>query len=172
MGRGVGMSETESGPLIHLNAPGGEPLPMARLEAAVREALTLTTSRIGEISITFLGDEAIRGLNRRYLGRDYVPDVLTFPLGGEGEPMVGDIYVGLAQAGRQAGEVGGSTEEELVRLVAHATLHLIGFDHPEEADARPGSEFYHLQEEIVARVSPGGRGPAPRGPAGSGREGR
>ena len=163
------MFEAEPGPQIHLNAPGGEPLPVARLEAAAREALTHAKASVGEISITFLADEAIHDLNRRYLGRDYVPDVLTFPLGEEGEPVVGDIYVGLAQAGRQAAEAGISIEEELVRLVAHATLHLIGFDHPEEEGARQDSELYRLQEEIVARVSPAEAGPAPRGSAGSGR---
>ncbi|MEX0843246.1 MAG: rRNA maturation RNase YbeY [Gemmatimonadota bacterium] len=150
------MVEAGTGPLIHLNVPGGEVLPSHRMEAAAREVLKLSSTDVEEISMTFLADEEIRELNRRYLGRDYVPDVLTFRLGGEGEPLVGDIYVGLAQAGRQATEAGVSVHEELVRLVVHATLHLIGFDHPEEAEARPDSEHYRLQEEIVARTrSPG-----------------
>ncbi len=106
----------------------------------------------GEMSITFLGDEAIRELNRDYLDHDWIPDVLSFALHDEGEAPHGDIYVGFEQARRQARREGVSQEEELVRLVLHGLLHVLGHDHPEAPEERKDSRLYRLQEELVQAV--------------------
>lgn len=104
------------------------------------------------MSLIFLRDPPIRELNRSWLDHDWVPDVLTFPLHGEGEAPFGDIYVGIDQALRQAREAGVSFEEELVRLAVHGVLHLLGYDHPEEPDERESSPHFRIQEELVRRV--------------------
>ena len=108
--------------------------------------------RDGELSLTFLPDDPIRALNRRWCGHDWVPDVIAFGLHDPGGAPVGDIYIGVAQAARQAQENGVSDREELVRLVIHGTLHVLGYDHPEAWADRAESELYRKQENLVQQT--------------------
>ena len=121
-----------------------------RLARAVRATLADEGTKHGEVSLTLVGDDRIRGLNRDYLGRDRVTDVISFALHGPGEPLLADIYIGYPQALRQAAELGLSAHEELVRLAIHGTLHALGYDHPEED--RFASDFFRRQEALVERV--------------------
>lgn len=133
--------------------PGSFPdAPSDALEAAVRAVLEDGGVEEGEVSLALLDDEAIRELNARHLDHDRPTDVLAFALWEEGEPVVGDVYVGFEQARRQAAEAGVDLDEELVRLAVHGTLHVLGWDHPEEAEARDDSPMYRRQEALVARL--------------------
>lgn len=134
---------------IALAAPGGEALPEAHLRRALGLLLEREGVVSGELAVTFLADDPIRELNRRYLDHDWVPDVLAFELHA---PLLGDVYVGIEQARRQAAEHGVPVEEELVRLAVHGTLHLLGYDHPEEAEGRLASEQARIQEALVQEV--------------------
>lgn len=129
---------------------GGRPEFLAALEAAVQAVLEHEGVEEGEVSLTLLGDDAIQALNRAHLAHDYPTDVLSFALWREGEPVVGDVYLGYDQALRQAEREGVAPLEELCRLAIHGTLHALGYDHPEAAEERAGSEMYRLQEEILA----------------------
>ncbi|MEJ2204161.1 MAG: rRNA maturation RNase YbeY [Gemmatimonadota bacterium] len=120
------------------------------LERAVRETFAAGGGGPGEISLTLLGDGAIRILNRDYLGEDRVTDVLAFSL-GTGSRSVGDVYVGADQAARQAADYGVSVAEELVRLTIHGTLHVLGHEHPEGPE-RTESPMYRMQEALVAKL--------------------
>ena len=134
---------------VHVNSPGG-PGPADLLRRAVRTALEAEGVTTAEVSVTLLDDHGIRTLNRRYLDRDRPTDVLAFPLHGEGEGPLGDVYVGLERARDQARGVGVPLEEELVRLAIHGTLHVLGWDHPEVE--REGSPMFRRQEELVRQV--------------------
>ena len=174
--------------LLHLNVPSGRDLPLRRVEAGVRVVFQRVRgegssgkgfgdkgpggkgpggeSPAGEdgdeLSITFLEDGPIRDLNRVYLGHDWVPDVLSFTF--PEPPPLGDIYVGMEQAARQAMDEGVSFEEELVRLAVHGTLHVLGYEHPEDPGEREASEQYRIQEAVVREVM--GDGPvSPQRPA-------
>jgi len=104
-----------------------------------------------EISITLLDDDRIQDLNREYLGKDRPTDVIAFPLHSPGEPVLGDIYLGFEQARRQAAELQIPLEEELLRLIIHGTLHVLGYEHPEGED-REESEMFRKQEELLIVV--------------------
>jgi probable rRNA maturation factor len=133
----------------------GEAMEDARLRAIVRTAVRAALRDRGhaeaEISVTLLDDEGIRELNREYLERDRVTDVIAFSLFEKGEDPLGDVYIGFEQALRQAKTLKVDPEEELTRLSVHATLHVLGFDHP-ETDARDRSEMWQMQERIVAAI--------------------
>jgi probable rRNA maturation factor len=77
----------------------------------------------------------IRALNREYRGVDAPTDVLSFP-SGETSPaaFVGDIALSWEATTRQAEVHGHSAEAEACALVAHALLHLAGWDHHNDAD--------------------------------------
>ncbi len=152
---------------VYLSAPAGRAVPEELLVRGVLAALEAEGVGEAELSLTLLQDGPMRELNRRWLDHDWVADVLAFGLDGPGPALVGDIYVGVSQAGRQARENGVATEEELLRLVVHGTLHLLGHDHSGPPAARAGSELFRRQEALVRKVlgreasAPGG------GPGGS-----
>jgi len=86
------------------------------------------------VDLIFVDDKFMRQLNKRFTKRNKTTDVLSFGMrGGEPEaieyPGLGDIYVSLDRAKRQAEEYGVGFEEEVERLVAHGLLLLLGYDH-------------------------------------------
>jgi probable rRNA maturation factor len=108
-----------------------------------------------EVSVTITDNEDIREINNQYRNIDKATDVLSFPMlefeeGYEedgdievgiedinpesGGVVLGDIVVSLEKALEQSEEYGHSLERELAFLVVHSTLHLLGYDHIEEAD--------------------------------------
>ena len=83
-------------------------------------------------NISFVDDAQMKKLNKKYKGKDYPTDVLSFEINEktpEGKNYIGDIVVNIDQAKRQAKEYKNTTEEEIAELVAHGTLHLQGFHH-------------------------------------------
>lgn len=124
------------------------PVEPARVEAAVRHVLRAEGVEAAEISIALVGDDEIASLNEEYLSHDGPTDVISFALNEAGEPPLGDVYVGVEQALRQAAEYGATPAEEVLRLAVHGTLHVLGYDHPEGAD-RAGSEMFARQEELL-----------------------
>lgn len=81
------------------------------------------------------GDRELRRLNRRFLGKDYPTDVLSFPaLNGPapsrgGERSLGEIAISAERAARQARRFGHTADEEIQILMLHGLLHLMGMDH-------------------------------------------
>ncbi len=113
----------------------------------------------GEVSFTCLAADEIADMNRRYLDRDRPTDVIAFPLSDPDAPPTGDVYLCPDVARESAEERGLPPAEEVVRLVTHGALHVLGHVHP-EGEGRESSEMYRLQEEIVERAreeSGGGR---------------
>lgn len=131
-------------------------------EGSLRRVAAETLSQEGaeeeiELSLIITGDEAIRELNRRFRGVDAPTDVLAFGAGAEehfvialeNPPYLGDVVISYQRALAQAEELGHSVGEELKLLVIHGILHLLGYDHQEEADARNMRE---REKETLAKV--------------------
>jgi len=138
---------------IGVNVPGAHEVPRALMRRGVVRTLEHEGVDEGEVSVTCLGDDPMRELNRIYLGHDRITDVLAFPLHGQGEPPLGDVYIGVEQARRQAGELEIPLDEELVRLAIHGVLHVLGHDHPEgPREVREESPHYKLQERLIRQV--------------------
>ncbi|MEX0912110.1 MAG: rRNA maturation RNase YbeY [Gemmatimonadota bacterium] len=121
---------------------------LAKIEDAVR--WTLARQRAGDVdlSVALVSDESISDINRRYLSHDGPTDVISFPLEQPGTRLVGDVYIGLQQAWRQAADLDVDPDEELLRLAIHGTLHVLGWNHPAE-EGRSGSPMYRRQEELL-----------------------
>jgi probable rRNA maturation factor len=125
--------------------------------ARVREAAIATLKAEGVkdamLSITFVGRAAISRLNARYLGHEGPTDVISFGLGRarERRAVVGDVYICAEVARDNARRQGVPAGEELLRLVVHGTLHVLGHDHPAGAE-RMRSTMWRRQERILARV--------------------
>lgn len=126
---------------------GRSPLGPARTAGAVRAVLRGERRR-ATVSVTFIGRDRMRGLHQRYMGKRRATDVLAFGLPQPGGGLAGDVYVCVWQARRQAGTHRVAVREEVLRLVVHGTLHLLGWDHPED-DARDQSAMWRRQERYV-----------------------
>jgi probable rRNA maturation factor len=87
-----------------------------------------------EISLLFLDNEQIRGMNRQYLDRDRPTTVISFPLkegdyGNINPQILGDIVVSAEQALHDAAAGGLSLADEIDFLLIHGLLHLLGYNH-------------------------------------------
>lgn len=92
-----------------------------------------------EVSVSFVGDEEIRELNRDYRGVDKSTDVLSFPIDDEfilDNRILGDVIINTRRVMEQAEELGHSNEREFSYLTVHSILHLLGYDHIEDEDKR------------------------------------
>lgn len=95
-----------------------------------------------EVSITLTDDENIHELNKKYRGIDRATDVLSFAFRESAEPQIlnsefeilGDIIISVERAKIQAEEFNHSFLREIIFLEVHGLLHLLGYDHIEEAD--------------------------------------
>ncbi|HPH02491.1 MAG TPA: rRNA maturation RNase YbeY [Spirochaetota bacterium] len=85
-----------------------------------------------ELSVYLCSTETIHGLNRDWRGKDRPTDVLSFPqdcLDGPISGPLGDIVLSTDVAVAQAAREGVTYESELLRLLVHGALHLVGYDH-------------------------------------------
>jgi len=83
------------------------------------------------LSIAFVGDIVIKKLNKQYRGKDRVTDILSFD--GDDDDL-GEIIIDLAQIKRQAKKYSKSFQEELIFILVHGLLHLIGYDDQNEKE--------------------------------------
>ena len=91
-----------------------------------------------EVSLRLTGDAAIRRLNKKWRDIDRPTDVLSFQLDmpGPTHHHLGDIVVSMVTAKKQAVNHQRTVEDELRTLVVHGLLHLLGFDHQDDASER------------------------------------
>jgi probable rRNA maturation factor len=90
---------------------------------------------MGQVTVLLTTDEAIRGLNRRFRGKNKATDVLSFPAADQpasrsaSQRVSGDLAISVTTALRQANEQGHALWTEIKVLILHGLLHLAGFDH-------------------------------------------
>jgi probable rRNA maturation factor len=111
------------------------------LVATVKRLLAAVGERGSALSLSLVGDDAIRELNRKYRGRDRATDVLSFSLDDAPGPavperMLGDVVISVDTARRQAAAYDAPLQRELYRLLIHGVLHLKGHDHVERSERR------------------------------------
>lgn len=104
-----------------------------------------------EVSVTFVDNERIHELNKQYRNIDRETDVLSFPLGENGEydvnldtgaKMLGDIVISVEKAMEQAELYNHPLQREIGFLTVHSMLHLLGYDHE-----NGGLEEVHMREK-------------------------
>ena len=125
----------------------------ARLERLAQAILSDVGETSAELGIMFVGDQRMRGLNRRYRGKDRTTDVLAFPMRGvphSSSHLLGDVVIAVPTAARQAKQGHRSLDEELTVLLVHGILHLCGYDHERsEIEAR---RMYRRERMILRSI--------------------
>lgn len=98
----------------------------------------------------------MRRLNRQYRGLDKTTDVLSFPLHEAGSvgpcDALGDIVISIPRTAAQAEVYGVSFNNELLRLLLHGLLHLIGYDH--EKNAYQKQRMQRKEKELIDALAP------------------
>lgn len=114
--------------------PGAQAMVRRAVEAVLRDEHIGE----GEIGIVLADDARMRSLNKSFRGTDKATNVLAFPapkLHGDGPRPLGDIVLAYETMAREAEAEDKAAEHHLMHLAVHGTLHLLGFDHLDDADA-------------------------------------
>lgn len=141
---------------------------IALLDVLLQKAAAAEGIEDGEVALTFVDNKQIHELNRDYRGIDRPTDVLSFAMNesldeepeiiyeiGEDEQaelfpdMLGDIIISMERAKEQSEDYGHSFERELGFLFVHGFLHLLGYDHQDEASE---AEMMGKQEVVLAEA--------------------
>ncbi len=111
------------------------------------------------MSVTLTGDDAVRALNAKWRGKDKPTNVLSFPMADDLdfarsnvaglELLLGDIILAHGVCAAEAAEKGVSFEQHATHLLVHGTLHLLGYDHQEDAQA---SDMEAREVKALARL--------------------
>lgn len=126
--------------------------------AIIEQALkTLDIEDDVEVSCVLVDDERIHEINREYRHIDRSTDVISFAMEDndqfyvEGMPRtLGDIFISVDHAKKQAEEYGHSLRREMCFLFTHGILHLLGYDHMTDEQEK---EMFGLQDEILGALS-------------------
>lgn len=109
-----------------------------------------------EVDVSLVNDEEIKEMNLKYRNIDSATDVLSFPLGSNGEydinpetgaKQLGDIVISIDHAVYQANLYGHSLEREIAFLTVHSMLHLLGYDH--EAGGLEQTIMREKEEQVL-----------------------
>lgn len=136
-------------------ATNGIRVPISRYAIAdtARAALRAEGVRHALVSVTLLDRPGIARMNRRHLSHSGATDVISFGFtrASKNDPVIGDIYISPDVARANAHGRGVGVREELMRLVVHGVLHVLGHDHP-ESEERESSPMWRRQEQLVKRL--------------------
>jgi probable rRNA maturation factor len=134
-----------AGTVYYRNATRRRALRRAAIVRTLRALLASSGYPGASVSLSFVGNAAMRTINRVHRGFDRTTDVLSFPLfeagrlppkrGPGGEVLLGDIVISVDVAARQARAYDATLHAEIDRLLIHGLLHLLGHDHLVPADA-------------------------------------
>lgn len=112
-----------------------------------------------EVSVSFVDNERIHELNAQYRNVDRETDVLSFPMGENGEydtnmdtgaKILGDIVISVPKAMEQAKAYNHSLQREIGFLTVHSMLHLLGYDH--ECGGLEQDRMRSKEEEVLTKI--------------------
>ena len=131
----------------------GKKFPSRALKKIAQAILVLVGQAEAELSLALIGNTEMQKLNAKYRDRDYSTDVLSFP--GEEIPilanrLLGDVIISVDRAGEQAKERGRTADEEMVTLLIHGIVHLLGYDH--ERSAKDARVMKRLENKIYRQL--------------------
>lgn len=143
--------------IVVRNSAAGFKVPKSFTAISRRLFLLLKIPRLAEISVVFVNPSAMRRLNRRYRRKDRVTSVLSFGCdAGErrailksGRGMLGEIFIVPSAARREAAGLNIGFNQQLTRLLVHAILHLLGYEHGRSREAK---RMERKEQEILGKL--------------------
>ena len=108
-------------------------LDLDRVRAWIEAVVDREGYQVGEMYYYFCSDEALLDINQRRLGHDFYTDIVTFPL-VEGTLISSEFCLSLDRIAENSLNFGRSFESELLRVIIHGVLHLVGYDDHTDED--------------------------------------
>jgi len=101
----------------------------------IEEQLHDSKATASTLNFIFCPDEYLLEINRKYLNHDYYTDIITFPYKQHPEALEADIYISIDRVKENAKNLGVAFQDELLRVIIHGVLHLLGYKDksPDEA---------------------------------------
>ena len=133
------MAPVTSEPSLRISVTDGRGRPLVSRGLARWLVRVAPVAARGQLTVALVSDAKMRALNRQFCGIDRPTDVLSFPAGPAPgrvrgrRPVLGDVVIATGVAKRQAVAVGDPVGTELRRLALHGLLHLLGYDHEQDA---------------------------------------
>ena len=137
--------------IIRLGA--GTRYPTAALRKIAETLLRALKQGRAELSIALVGDREMRPLNAKYRKKNKTTDVLSFFVQDQpksGAKLLGDVVISVEQARRQARERARTLKSEMVTLLIHGILHLLGYDH--EKSPRQAKIMFACERKLYAHL--------------------
>ena len=129
-------------------------LSAAQVDKAVRKVLrSEKIIQTGEVNIIFVDNSLIKKLNRQFLGKNKTTDVIAFPydrktIRSDDDPF-GDVYISLPEAKSNAKAFNEPYQKELLRLVVHGMLHILGYTDYRKKEKKM---MWKKQEKLVDKL--------------------
>jgi rRNA maturation RNase YbeY len=116
------------------------------VKAWIAQSIQQEQREMQEINFIFCSDEYLHEMNVQYLQHDDYTDVITFPY--DEERVYGDVFISIDRVRENAQQYGVSPQHELLRVMIHGTLHLMGYEDttPELKKAMSAKEDFYLQQ--------------------------
>ena len=112
------------------------PIEPQRVKAWIEDVAQGYGKTIGELYYYFCSDERLLEINRDRLGHDFYTDIVTFPLTDCETVLSSEFCISIDRIRENATTFGRSYESELLRVIIHGVLHLIGFEDLTDAEER------------------------------------
>jgi probable rRNA maturation factor len=123
---------------------------LKKIAASILKALEQSRA---ELSVAVVGDQEMRSLNAKYRKKNKTTDVLSFPADPSMPTrigLLGDVIISVEQAKRQAQDRKNSLKKEMVTLLIHGILHLLGYDH--ERSQRQAKIMTTLEQKLLSHL--------------------
>jgi len=91
---------------------------------------------IESLNVNFVSSETMIEINKQYLNHNYDTDVIAFNYSGNNTKLDGEIFISIGQAIDNAIRFNVNLDSELIRLIVHGTLHLLGYDDKKSSDKK------------------------------------
>jgi len=142
--------------MIDILVDEGIALPMTEeqvIQAVQASCVTLKQEEKLSLCVRFSSDEEVQSLNAQWRNMDKVTDVLSFPMQDEEEldieESLGDIILAVPFVQQEAERLKLSLQNHITHLIVHGTLHLLGYDHINDAEA---VEMQQLENQVMNQL--------------------
>ena len=131
---------------LHINIAGKYSIDKRNVHNIVNFLKIELNFNITSVSVNFIDSAEITDMNIKFLNHHNSTDIITFNYSGKNDELDGELFISVEDAGNNARTYGVKIQEELVRLIIHGFLHLLGFDDKTKSERK---KMMSLQENLL-----------------------
>lgn len=123
-----------------------------KVEKLVNNIIINEIHEVGDITVILCSDNYLLEINKKYLQHNYFTDIVTFNY-VEGKVVSGDLFISIDRIKENAREFKATDEQELLRVIFHGILHLVGYNDKTESEKKTMREkenFYLKNVDLSA----------------------